>query len=385
MCTSFGWPKPEGPHLVGTSAWQVVDALRIDPWAASAAAGPRGLRAVMVNAWYPTTAAEASRLGGTVGFPEGGVLYPRPAFTLLARQEPLPNTLRQLAAQHGLPGAALSQVTHLTTYARAGAPLAAGPWPVLLFSHGYGLENAMTNSYLLETLASHGYVVLSVSHPGESLATIFPDGRLRALDFDDPRLNLAARLAEVRTEGGPWGELAAESLALWTADLKTVLDDLERLNTPGPDKAWAGQLDLSRVGALGIGLGGSAALALAADDARVRAVASLDGRWSPSAAGAWPTINQPVLALGRGGPTPPGATALTLRGAQPLHFTGVALWFPILSQLADFEAGPVYRYQHALNAYALAFFNRHLRGEAAPLLDGPAAEHPDVEFAARAG
>jgi len=388
MCTQFGWPKPSGPHLVGTAAWQVVDARRIDPFAAGAAdAGPGGLRALMVNAWFPTEAAEAGRLGGTVGFPEGGVLYPRPPFTLLGRQGPLPNTLRQLVAHHRLPGAALNQITHLTTFARPDAPPAAGPWPLVLFSHGYGLENALSSSYLMETLASHGYWVLSVSHPGESLATLYPDGRLVALDFDNPRLNLAARLAQIRAEAEPWGELAAESLALWTADLRAVLDDLERLNAPGLNQSYAGLLDLSRIGAFGVGLGGSAALALAADDGRVRAVASLDGRWSPTAAGAWPVISQPVLALGRGGPTPPAALALTLtlKGAQPLHFTGAALWFPLVAQLADFEAGSVYRYQQALNAYPLAFFNRHLRGQAAPLLDGPAAEYPEVEFPARAG
>ncbi len=389
MCTQFGWPKPSGPHAVGTAAWQVVDARRIDPFAAdAAAAGPGGLRTLMVNAWFPSAMAEAARLGGTVGFPEGGVLYPRPAFTLLSRQQPLPDTLRQLVALHRLPGAALNQITHLTTFARPDAAPAAGPWPVLLFSHGYGLENALSSSHLMETLASHGYWVLSVSHPGESLATLFPDGRLVALDFDNPRLNLTQRLAEIRAEGEPWGALAAESLALWTADMRAVLDDLERLNAPGVNQPYAGLLDLSRVGAVGVGLGGSAALALAADDSRVRAVASLDGRWSPAltelgqAAGAWPVINQPVLALGRGGPTPPGATALTLKGANPLHFTGAALWFPLLSQLADFEAGSVYRYLHALNAYPLAFFNRHLRGEAAPLLDGPAAQYPEVLFVA---
>ena len=388
MCTLFGWPKPTGPHPVGTQAWPLVDPLRADPLVT---AGPGGLRTLMVNAWYPAANAEGgpagSRLGGTVGFPEGGVLYPRPPFTLLARQGPLPATLRRLVEHHALPGAALSQITHLTTHARAGAPLAAGPWPVILFSHGYGLENALSNSYLFETLASHGYVVLSVSHPGESLATIYPDGRLAALDVDDPQLDFAARLAEIRAESGPWGQRATESLARWTADLQTVLADLERLNAPGPDNAWAGQLDLTQIGALGVGLGGSAALALAAADPRVKAVAALDSRWAPSfGETAAPALSQPALLLGRGGagPTPPGALALTLRGARPLHFTGVSLWFPLLAQLADFDSGNVYRHLQALNAYTLAFFERALRGAPAPLLAAPDPAHPDVAFPAAA-
>jgi hypothetical protein len=272
-------------------------------------------------------------------------------------------------ARYRLPGAALHQVTHLNTYALPEAAPAAGdePWPVLLCSHGYGLENAVSDSYLTEALASHGYVVISVSHPGESLATVFPDGTIAALDVDHPDLALAARLDEIEAAGGVWGPLAAESLNGWVEDLRCVLNELERLNAPGEDNplaGLAGRLDLGRVGALGVGFGGSAAMALAAQDPRVGAAASLGGRIAPGAAalGARPSL----LITGQG-QTEPADWAPTQRyalpDASPLHFTGAALWFPQLAQVADFEAGNIYAHYKTLNAQTLGFFNQALRGQ----------------------
>jgi hypothetical protein len=77
------------------------------------------------------------------------------------------------------------------------------------------------------------------------------------------------------------------------------------------------------------------------------------------------------------------AYQVTLRGAHPMDLTGAALWFPMLAELTDFKAGNVYQFQRSLNASCLAFFDRHLRGQAAPLLDGSSAEDPQVEIQAR--
>lgn len=368
MCTTFGWPKPTGPYPVGITAWQIADRLRPDPFAAPEAAGPR---AVMVNVWYPAEAAPGARpLGGTVGFPEGGVAYPRPPITLLTRAEPLPATLRRLAARYALPGAALHQVTHLNTFALPEAAPAHGGerWPVLLFSHGHGLENTVSGSFLCEALASHGYAVLSVSHPGESLATVFPDGRISALSFDNPRLDLEARLNEIESTAGAWGPLAAHSLDVWTADLSLVLDALDRHAAPGADNplgALAGCLDIGRVGALGAGFGGSAAEACAARNRRISAAACLGGRIAPG-----PTLSPEcpsLLVLGEGQRVEAAAThVVRLDGARPLHFTGAALWFPLLAQLAEFDSGRVYLHYKALAAHTLQFFDWYLRGRGDP-------------------
>jgi predicted dienelactone hydrolase len=332
----------------------------------------------MANAWYPALAGQAiKRLSGTVGFPEGGLAYPRPPLTLLTRAGPLPNTVRRLVEHFKLPGAALHQVTHLAPYALPEAAPAASDaaWPVVLVSHGYGLDNAVSESFLTEGLASHGYVVISVSHPGESLATVFPDGHIACLDFDNPRLELETRLGEIEATAGPWGPRAAHSLNVWAEDLRFVLNELERLNgasTATPLGSLAGRLDLAHVGALGVGFGGSAAVALATQDSRITAVACLGGRVAPGSESSAECPSLHVVGEGQD----PGAGwspahAITLSSARPLHFTGAALWFPLLAQLADFDAGSVFAHYKALNAYSLEFFNRNLRG-----LEGELRELP---------
>jgi hypothetical protein len=71
---------------------------------------------------------------------------------------------------------------------------------------------------------------------------------------------------------------------------------------------------------------------------------------------------------------------VTLREARPLDLTGAALWFPVLAELAQYDGGKAYQVQSSLNAYCLAFFERHLRGRAAALLD---SSTPEVEISAR--
>jgi hypothetical protein len=41
------------------------------------------------------------------------------------------------------------------------------------------------------------------------------------------------------------------------------------------------------------------------------------------------------------------------------------------------------RVHRIVNAYTLAFFDRHLKGMPTPLLDGPAAQFPEVRFDTR--
>ena len=65
------------------------------------------------------------------------------------------------------------------------------------------------------------------------------------------------------------------------------------------------------------------------------------------------------------------------------NFTDVPNWTPLASWLN--LAGPINgkRAHDIINAYSLAFFNRHLAGRAAALLDGPAERYPEVLFESR--
>jgi dienelactone hydrolase len=64
------------------------------------------------------------------------------------------------------------------THAIASAPPAVeeGPFPVLIFSPGFGRFYSEYQA-LIEDVVSHGYVVAAVNHPYTSGITVFPDGR----------------------------------------------------------------------------------------------------------------------------------------------------------------------------------------------------------------
>jgi hypothetical protein len=67
-------------------------------------------------------------------------------------------------------------------------------------------------------------------------------------------------------------------------------------------------------------------------------------------------------------------------GMFHLNFTDIPYWSPIFSWLGI--TGPIdgQRGQNIVNAYSLAFFDRHLKGNPAALLDESISPYPEVIF-----
>jgi hypothetical protein len=65
---------------------------------------------------------------------------------------------------------------------------------------------------------------------------------------------------------------------------------------------------------------------------------------------------------------------------QNYNFTDTPYFSPLAPQLGF--AGPIdaQRAYNIVNAYSLAFFDQHLEGRPAALLDGPAKQYPKVFF-----
>ena len=74
---------------------------------------------------------------------------------------------------------------------------------------------------------------------------------------------------------------------------------------------------------------------------------------------------------------------LQMPGMFHVNFTDFPYFSPITSQLG--LTGPVdgQRGFDIVNAYSLAFFDHELKGQPAPLLEGPAEEYPEVQFETR--
>ena len=71
-----------------------------------------------------------------------------------------------------------------------------------------------------------------------------------------------------------------------------------------------------------------------------------------------------------------------IKGSTHDFLTDVAIWGGLIATQAGGETSGT-RCLHIVNEYALAFFDKHLKDEDNPLLDGPSAEYPEVFFKSR--
>ncbi|GIF17711.1 lipase [Paractinoplanes tereljensis] len=335
-------PAPTGPFRLGTVALHLV-----------------GDRELMVNVWYPAR--------DTGRHPLAPWLEAAP--------------LRALLASAGLD----ADVAGPRTAGHQGAPvLPGGRRPVVVFSHGSGGHRSET-TIVVQELVSHGYVVVTVDHPHDSYGE-FPDGRLVVPDDD------------VSTT--PWTH---------AEDVRFVLDRLEELaagRNPDAERrplpaGLAAALDMGRIGMFGWSKGATAAALMMNADRRVRAGLSLDGPMQSQppiadlyrpfmlmtaeftrtaedsgVAEAWPHLRRWRLEVhAEGG----------LHGAYCDHqwlipqlaaITGMSDE-DLAGWIGTLDPGRAVRIQQA---YPLAFFDLHLRGQRQRLLEGPSPAFPEIQF-----
>jgi dienelactone hydrolase len=355
--TGIELPRPVGRYAVGAQALHLSDDRRHDPWV------PKADRELMVSVRYPAHA---------------GRNAPAPYMT--------GEEARLLLEARGLAGVVpAATVSGVRTHAAVDARPVKGRFPLVLLSPGFSMPRS-TLTTLADDLASRGYVVATVDHAYESVGTALPDGRVLT----------CAACDQVSTD-----EERARVAVGRAHDLSFVID---RLTTPGPPSRtvrgrtslrYAHMIDPRRIGVAGHSIGGAAAAAVMQRDRRVRAGANLDGNFSVAAAGTG-MEGRPFMLLGASAthsPTSPGSDWqdtwarldgwkrwLTVTGADHFAFTDL----PVLAGrlgLSD-PAAPLSgeRSWHLTRDCTAAFFDTHLRGLRRPLLDGPAADRPEVEF-----
>jgi len=371
------FPAPTGPYAVGTTQFEWVDSSRTELYTSQSGK----FRDLLVKVWYP--AAETG-ISPQMGWPDLAVLAP-----VAARAQ-------------GFPDFFLNQYSLTKTHAQPEAPLAAsgGPFPVLLFSPGYGMI-VTANTAQAEDLASHGYVVFGIGHPYQN-AVVYPDGRVVLPINEDKWQKLSPGEIEARnhkaselrqaataaTDPALKMSLAEQAMALypvleansrlWTDDSRFVLDQVVALQTGS--SRFSGHLDLERVGAWGQSFGGSTAGLLILNDPRVRAGVNLDGQQ-------WGLHGQPLsrpfllMATDTGGKADAGTPmydaspgpyyVLWIKGTTHQNYTDLSLvspLFPLLGFLGPVEPG---RLESLLNQYLVGFFDQTLRGDSSQLLQKP--------------
>jgi dienelactone hydrolase/ketosteroid isomerase-like protein len=173
--------------------------------------------------------------------------------------------------------------------------LPGGPFPVLLYNHGYG---GFTSVYqmMCEELASFGYIVVSIGHEHESALLIKNDGGIiptdpanefytaRAAELNGERVNelqsVILNSDDTMENLNAYKELIKlsplhnQSTRLWASDSKEAMIKLAELNKNGRFK---NAFDLNAVGVFGHSVGGATAGQMAMDTSLVKAGLNLDG------------------------------------------------------------------------------------------------------------
>lgn len=244
-------------------------------------------------------------------------------------------------------------------FATPGAPVAQGKHPLLLFSHGY-LGAGDQSIFLTESLARAGYVVAALDHVDASRG-----GGSREIP---PFLNPES-----------WDEQRHRDRA---EDLRFLIDALLARAARKGDRLH-GHIDAQAIGGIGHSLGGYTLLGMAGAwppwrDERLRAFALLSPYASPYVLRKRLDVRAPVMLQGGTfdfGITPelPGLYALlrspkyflVLRGENHFGWTNFAC-LGRTTHACSSTGNP-----EQMVDYAIAFFDRHLRGQRAPLLDAP--------------
>lgn len=349
----FSLPDPGGPDAIGTVTRQWFRATH-DPHEQLDAQDSRKLT---VQFWYPAVRDPAAR--------------PAPYRT---------NSTGKLMARY---------LQLVPTHSQLDVPVAPSQrtYPVILFSPMWN-SGRTQNTFEFEMLASHGFVVASIEHPQDDAQQ---DASYSSAD------SVSRKDVEVFRRAN---------------DVRFVLDQLAKMNNSDPAHLMTGRLDLSRVGITGHSFGGAAAAESCWLDPRIKAGINMDGTMFGQVGDVG--ASQPFFFMFSDGPVSPPESALNssdtgtryqtqidyrdakrdeawfrehggyrllIRGSLHLNYSDKPMYSPI-KKLTDGGSIDPGRAMQIINAYTLAFFEKHLNNRTEPLLDGPSGLYPEVEFEA---
>ena len=151
-------------------------------------------------------------------------------------------------------------------------------YPVLIYLEGVTGYRQM-DTFQVEELVSHGYIVVALDQPGAAATVVFPDGhQIPVPPVADLKATIGSsylRRDNTRLLNGRPLE-GNNIIPYFAQDVSFALDQLAALNGGDPNRLLTGRLDLQRVGALGMSLGGIVAGESCLKERRIGACLMMD-------------------------------------------------------------------------------------------------------------
>jgi len=221
--------RAPGPFPVGVTTTVFVDASRTDAFT-------KEPRTLVTEIWYPAT--------------EDARQLPKNKYTDFLPGGVTPEVDAVVQKTYKLPVAELDKL--FWDQAVRDARVAAGKFPLIIFSHGNG-GNRHQNTFWCDYLASYGYVTASADHTGNANMTVI--------------------------KGKPIPYQGSQRTASATdrpKDMSFLLDQMT-LWSEGADSRFAGKLALDAVCAAGMSFGGMTVVDVAAADPRFKSLIAMSG------------------------------------------------------------------------------------------------------------
>ncbi|EJW15919.1 hypothetical protein M5X00_10980 [Paenibacillus alvei] len=385
----FHFPRPSGSYEIGTVTYHWTDLSRHEVFGSDKSAH----RGLMVQVWYP------SKKGSSISYAP-----------YLQNSSSVPTALARL---HNFPVFSLKHLKYVISHSSSSIVAADNKnnYPVVLFLEGLTGYRQM-NTYQIEELVSHGYIAVGIDQPGAAASVTFPDGReiagLSKPEMDSLREQNRSTVEKLDLLNN--AEIMDGVIPYFAKDISFVLNQLESINSADPNHILTGKLDLQHTGILGVSFGGTVGAEACLKDPRLKACLVMDvdmtaevvqkGLQQPSM---WITRDADTMRLERqraGGWTEEDIekTQTTMRavynslpgdgyfvqvpGMFHADLTDLTYLSPISSKFG--LGGPIGRRAHdIINAYSVAFFDKHLKNTPTALLDRTSRQFPEAIFETR--
>ncbi|GHO91142.1 carboxylic ester hydrolase [Reticulibacter mediterranei] len=386
----YSFPRPSGPYGIGTVTYHWTDTSRREVFSSD----KNRHRELMVQVWYPARKDVSSA-------PAPYMSDADTVTTAIARLQRFPDFF-------------LDHLKYVPTHAAVTVPVADNSphYPVLIFLEGLTGFRQM-NTFQVEELVSHGYIVVGLDQPGVAASVVFPDGHQVAGLPKKQMQPLYNQSLDPAKDVPQWeGQTFKDGIISYFAqDVSFTLDQLAALNRRDPQGLLTGKLDLEHAGIFGVSFGGMVASQACEADSRLTACLMMDVAMPANVVknglrqpGMWITRPASTMLLERqktGGwqGQEIEQTQTTMRAVYNQltgdgYFVQVPGMFHIdctdldlLSPLSPAVGlgGPIgsQRAHEIINAYSLAFFDKHLKGKSEVLLEGSSVHYSEVIFEKR--